>query len=120
MYAENELFFPHYVIGKLAKTRGPEFQKLVERVSTQPEDHPEVLAFSLMMVRLDGCLNCETDSYRAMRGCIPCAQQSLRRFKGGDGALLTRFEEALEDVHHYLDATVLPIPLEPSEPARAA
>lgn len=120
MYAENELFFPHYAIGKLRSARGPKFQELVDRVSAHPEDHPEVLAFSLMMVRIDGCLNCETDSYRAMRGCVPCAQQSLRRLKGDDKALIERFEKALEDVDRYLKTIVLPIPLEEIKPARAA
>lgn len=120
MYAENELFFPHYAISKLRSARGPIFAELIDRVCDRPEDHPEVLAFSLMMVRLDGCLNCETDSYRAMRGCVPCALQSLRRFKGDDAGLLEQFEQALADVAVYLDRTVLPIPLEEIEPARAA
>lgn len=120
MYSENELFFPHYAISKLRNARGPEFQKLVDRVSAHPEDHPEVLAFSLMMVRIDGCLNCETDSYRAMRGCVPCAQQSLRRFKGDDQALLERFNKALEDMDGYLQTIVLPMALEEIKPARAA
>ncbi len=98
MYAENELLFPPYAIPALRDTRQEAFRELVERVAKLPQDHPESLAFSLMMIRLDGCLACETDSYRAMRGCIPCAQQTLRRFKGSDAELLKRYGKALDEV----------------------
>lgn len=114
MYAENELMFPPYAIPKLRDARGEPFQTLVEHVVSLPEDHAESLAFSLMMIRLDGCMGCETDSYRAMRGCIPCARQTLRRFKGSDEDLLERYEQALEDVRAYSEST----PAEVSETAQ--
>ena len=82
MYTDNALLFPHRAIASLRKARGPEWQKLVDRILKLPETHEETLAFMLMMIRLNGCLGCETDSYRAMRGCSACAQQTLRRFKG--------------------------------------
>lgn len=104
MYAENELLFPPYAIPKLRDARGKKWQELVDQVLALPEDDPEALAFSLMMIRLDGCMSCETDSYRAMRGCIPCALQTLRRFKGSDQELLERYEQALADVRGYLEA----------------
>lgn len=121
MYADNEILFPPYAIPKLREARGERWGGLVDRVMQLPEDHPEALAFCLMMIRLDGCMNCETDSYRAMRGCVPCALQSLRRFKGSDEELLARFEAALEDVEQHLEATELP-PAEVEEglSARAA
>jgi len=59
-------------------------------------------AFGLMMIRLDGCLTCHADSYRAMRGCTTCAQQTIARFKGSDEELLQRFEWARRDVLCYL------------------
>lgn len=102
MYADNELLFPPYAIPKLRQARGEPWQELVDRVLSLPEDHPEALAFSLLMIRLDGCMNCETDSYRAMRGCIPCALQALRRYKGSDEDLLNRYQRALEDVELHL------------------
>jgi len=98
MYANNELMFPPRVIPTLRDARGPEWRSLVEQVSRLPEEHPESLAFSLMMIRLDGCLECETDSFRAMRGCSLCAMQTLRRFKGSDGELIGRYYQALNDV----------------------
>lgn len=102
MYAKNELMFPHHVIPALRTLRGPEWQSLVERVLTLPEGHEQSLAFSLMMIRLNGCLSCETDSYRAMRGCDACTIQTLRRYKGSDRDLLSLYQQALDEVRRYL------------------
>jgi hypothetical protein len=104
MYSSNELMFPPRVIPSLRGIRGPDWQGLVDQVTALPEDDPESLAFVLMMIRLDGCLECETDSYRAMRGCELCAVQSLRRFKGSDRDLLQRHKGALQDVVAFLSA----------------
>ncbi|HLB63836.1 MAG TPA: hypothetical protein VJJ46_03280 [Anaerolineales bacterium] len=120
MYAANELLFPPGSIPMLRQVRGDLFAALIERVISLPEDHPETLAFSLMMIRLDGCMACETDSYRAMRGCTPCARQSLRRFKGSDADLLARYEEALEDVRAYLESRPELIEIQLPIAARAA
>jgi hypothetical protein len=102
MYAENELLFPPHVIPHLRQARGETWQELVDRVASLPDDDPQSLAFSLMMVRLNGCLSCETDSFRAMRGCAPCALQVLHRHKGQDGTLLARYRKSQEDVEAYL------------------
>ncbi len=103
MYTNNELMFPHYVIPSLKKLRGPQWQTLVERITTLSEFHEETLAFMLMMVRLNGCIGCETDSYRAMRGCPACAQQTMRRYKGDDDELIALFEQALTDVRKFAE-----------------
>ena len=111
MYAENELLFPSYVIPKLRDSRGEAWGKLVDRVSKLPEDHPESLAFSLMMIRLDGCLACETDSYRAMKGCTGCALQTLRRYKGPDRDLLKLYKEAQAELAEHVETpTATPLP----------
>jgi hypothetical protein len=102
MYAKNELMFPHYAIPHLRDARGETWRALVDRVLALPETHEETLAFMLMMVRLNGCMSCETDSYRAMRGCIMCALQTLRRFKEPDDDLLRMYDQALADVRGYL------------------
>jgi len=104
MYTKNELMFPHYVIPHLREARGLSWQALIDRVLTLPETHEEVLAFMLTMIRLNGCLPCETDSYRAMRGCAMCSLQTLRRYKGSDDELLAAYEMALDEVRRYLGA----------------
>lgn len=102
MYTRNELMFPPYAIPALRDLRGEEWRQLVERVTALPPTHPDSLAFSLMMIRLDGCLACETDSYRAMRGCTLCAAQTIRRFKGSDCELLQAYDDARRDVTAFL------------------
>jgi hypothetical protein len=101
MYTKNELMFPNYAIQHLRDARGDEWRKLIDHVASLPETHEEVLAFMLMMIRINGCLPCETDSYRAMRGCIMCTRQTLRRFKESDDELLHIYAEALDDVRAY-------------------
>jgi hypothetical protein len=103
MHAGSELLFPPYAIAPLKDLRGMDWNSLVTRVAALPETDPDSLAFSLMMIRLDGCLTCETDSYKAMRGCVQCAIQTIRRFKESDEDLLRMYEEAQADVKVYLD-----------------
>ena len=101
MYTPNEIMFPPEVIKELQDMRGDLWQALVKRVLQHPDTHEEKLAFVLMMVRLDGCLECETDSYRAMRGCDLCAIQTLRRYKGPDSDLINLFNQALDDIRQF-------------------
>lgn len=113
MYTKNELMFPYYAIARLRDSRGPAWAELVDRVTSLPETHEEVLAFMLMMIRLNGCLPCETDSYRAMRGCTMCSLQSLRRFKEPDDVLLGMYDQALADVRaHVLGSAPEPFAVE--------
>ncbi len=101
LYTNNELLFPHHVIPSLKNLRGDQWQTLVERIIALPETHEETLAFMLMMIRINGCMACETDSYRAMRGCAACAHQTLRRFKGDDEELLEMYHSALDEIRDY-------------------
>jgi hypothetical protein len=102
MYVNTEIMFPPSVIPALRDTSGSEWRRLVERVTRLEETDPESLAFSLMMIRLNGCLECETDSYRAMRGCSACALQTVRRFRTNERELLRLYKAALQDVQAYL------------------
>jgi hypothetical protein len=104
MYTNNELLFPQYVIPSLKKLRGAQWEALIERIIPLPETDDRTLAFMLMMIRLNGCVPCETDSFRAMRGCAACALQTLRRYKGSDDDLIEAYESALEDVQTFTRA----------------
>ena len=103
MYVNTEIIYPSYVTPILRDLRGPEWRDLVDRVGSLPEDHPEVLAFVMMMIRLNGCMECETDSYRAMRGCAMCATQTLHLYKGSDKDLLKVYAKALADIEAKLE-----------------
>ena len=96
-----EMLFPVRVIPQLQDLRGDQWRELVAEVAALPETDPKKLAFSLMMVRLDGCLSCQCDSYRAMRGCTLCAKTTIGRFKGSDRDLLKEFSRARQDVEAY-------------------
>lgn len=102
MYPKAELLFPPRLIGSLRDLRGPEWARLVERVARLPETDPDSLAFTLMMIRLDGCVKCHEGSFKYMRGCQLCATQSVMQFKGTDADLLRLYEKARRDVAAYL------------------
>lgn len=101
MYTENELFFPHHIIPDLRDMRGPKWAALVDEISGLPECHEKTLAFMWMMVNLNGCTACETDSYRAMKGCLACSSQTLRRHKASDDELIAQYEAALITVREF-------------------
>lgn len=104
MYYKTEMMFPSRVIPKLRDLRGKEWQRLVDRISILSEMHPDRLAFSLMIIRLNGCLKCDADSYRAMRGCELCARRTIRRSKETDKDLMRQFVLAQKDVLAYLES----------------
>jgi len=104
-----EILFPARVIPQLRNLRGGEWQRLVDLVVSQPAGSVEEQAFCLMMIRLDGCLTCHSDSYRAMRGCTLCAQQTIARHKGSDSDLVVAFEQALRDISGWHENGAIPL-----------
>lgn len=105
MYPDSEILFPNRCIRQLLNLRGPEWDELVMHVASLPEPHEDSLAFSLMMIKLDSCLTCDLDSYRASLGCTACSRRTIAGFKGNDAMLRKRFEEAREEVRAYLKAS---------------
>ena len=100
-----ELLFPARVIPTLEGLRGERWDELVNSVCVQPEGSLDEFGFSLMMIRLDGCLTCHAGSHRARLGCTVCAQQATRRYKGSDDDLTAEFLQACDDVQAYLRRT---------------
>jgi hypothetical protein len=98
MYPDSEILFPARSIPELKLARkGEKWQQLIDRLSRLPETHEDVLAFSLMMIRLGNCLTCDLDSYRASLGCTTCARRTVASFKGTDDALIKKMEEARKE-----------------------
>jgi len=102
MYPKAELLFPPRLISQLRNLRGPVWANLVDRVSKLPETDPDSLAFTLMMIRLDGCLKFHEGSFRYMRGCQLCATQTVVQFNGADEDLVVQYQKARRDVDAYL------------------
>ena len=101
MYPDSEILFPTWCIPILRDIRSEEWRNLVQHVINRPEDHEDTLGFSLMMIRLGGCLTCDLDSYRASLGCATCSKRTVAGFKGTDKALVKKFEEARKEVGAY-------------------
>src|SRR4030065_2260963 len=94
MYPDSEILFPTRCIPILKDLRGDDWRNLVQYVINRPEDHEDTLGFSLMMIRLGGCLTCDLDSYRASLGCATCSKRTIAGFKGSDKALGQKVNEA--------------------------
>jgi len=100
--ADTEIMFPMRVAPKLREARGRSWRRLVDRVSKEPEASLSHLGFTLLFIRLSGCLTCHADSYRAMRGCTACSIHAIRRFRGNDHDLVKLYERAKGEVEEYL------------------
>lgn len=103
-----ELLFPAHLISSLSELRGPEWQALVERVTSLPESDPESLAFVLMMIEIDGCMKCNSNNFKFLRGCFLCATQTVQSFKGNDKELLTMYEKAQKQIAQELSKGIHP------------
>jgi quinol monooxygenase YgiN len=93
MYADNELIYPPYVTPRLRNARGEEWRELVDRVA---------------------------DSYRAMRGCLACAHQTLRRYKAPDSTLLDQYHLSLGEMLAHLQIEHVEHIMERAPSAKAA
>ena len=74
----------------------------MDKLSKQPETNEDVLAFSLMMIKLGNCLTCDLDSYRANLGCTQCARRTVQGFKGNDEAMVKKMEESRKELKEHL------------------
>jgi len=101
-HGDTEILFPMRVAPALRDLRGEVWARLVSRAAAAPDASLDALAFSLMLIRLSGCLTCHTDSYRAMRGCTACATLTIKRFRGDDNELVALFERARADVVSHM------------------
>jgi len=122
MYPRSEILFPHRCVKALIRSHGLEWRKLVKKIAALPETHVDSLAFSLMMIRLNKCLNCDLGSYKASLGCCACARRAINSFKGTDVQLIEKFEATRRDLLEYLNATGAEVTtvLERPEPVKVA
>ena len=109
---DTDVLFPPRIIPSLRNLRGYKWQHLINFLGQhQSENHPDILAFSLMMIRLNSCMTCHSDSFRAMRGCTACSQQIIIRYKGDDDELIQCWEDARQEIKLRLtDKGLIPKP----------
>jgi hypothetical protein len=99
---EVDLLFPSRAIEPLRKLRGEEWEELIDNLLNLDPVDPDRVAFVLFMVRLSGCTTCQSDSFRAMRGCVVCATNTVKRHKGSDQNLIELFNDAKKEIIGYL------------------
>jgi hypothetical protein len=99
---DTELLFPTRVIVTLRSLRGETWADLIDAIVADDNHNPAVMAFVLMMVRMNGCISCNADSFRAMRGCTQCARQTVRRFRGSDQELIEVFNQSRKEVESFI------------------
>jgi hypothetical protein len=98
---DTDLLFPARAILPLSDERGEAWRDLVTAVERSGQDSLDQTAFILMMARMNVCSTCNSDSYRAMNGCILCAKQTLKRFHGSDADLMELLQTAKNEVEQY-------------------
>ena len=98
-----DLLFPSRAIESLQVLRGEKWEELVKNVVKLEPGDPARIAFVLMIVKISGCTTCQSDSYRAMRGCSLCSNTTIKRFKGSDQSLIDLYNDAKKDVVKYID-----------------
>jgi hypothetical protein len=108
VHAKAELLFPAHLILSLRDLRGEEWRSLVDHVAALPDTHPESLAFVLMMIELDGCLRCNSNNYKFLRGCFLCATQTVQSYKGSDSDLCELYSKARRTLERHLDQGLQP------------
>ncbi len=101
--SEAELLFPLRAAPDLEDLRSPEWRKLIQLITRSDADPLDQFGFVYMMVKLGGCVSCNSDSFRAMKGCAACARQTIRRYRGSDQELLNLFNASKKEVVNYLN-----------------
>ena len=99
---DTELLFPLRVIPELTQLRGEGWDQLIADVMGANDDYVKQKAFVLMMVRMGGCLTCNADSFRAMRGCTQCAQRTVKRIRETAETLIGEFQLYCDEIQEYL------------------
>ena len=117
VHTKAELLFPATLIPSLRDLRGEEWRALVDRVAALPETHPDSLAFVLMMIELDGCLKCNSNNYKFLRGCFLCATQTVQSYKGSDQDMLALYNRAKQELSTHLQQGYKPSESLLAEPA---
>jgi hypothetical protein len=100
--ASIDLLFPSRAIEPLRKLRGERWENLINDLVELDPESLERIAFVLLMVRMGGCTTCQSDSFRAMRGCIMCSSNTIKRYKGDDQSLLELYNEAKKEIMRYI------------------
>ncbi len=94
-----EFLFAHWAVPVLADLRGARWRQLVDRIAPLPSTHPDSLALALVMIRVNGCANCDARRYRERAGCANCSRLVLTTLnRETEAELLARYHAAQKEV----------------------
>jgi hypothetical protein len=99
---DTEILFPFRVVPDLEAIRGKSWQSHVQFILSDDSSQLDRLAFVLSIVKIAGCVSCNSNSFRAMRGCTQCSVQAVRRYRDSDAELIDLYEESRNEVEEYL------------------
>jgi hypothetical protein len=99
---ETEILFPAYLIPELREVRGEKWKHFIDSFSDSPDKTGLESGLVLFLVKQGGCIGCNADSFRAMRGCKQCSQQTTKRFKGSDQSIIDQVISAKMEIENWL------------------
>jgi hypothetical protein len=102
-HSDTEIIYPTRVTPHLRDLRGELWRNLIDRVLTSPEESIDHLAFNLLIIRMCNCIDCHTNSYRALRGCTTCAKHAVMRFRENDSGLVQCYDRAFQEVNEFIE-----------------
>ena len=97
----NNALYPSYGVAKLRTQKGVRWAKLVERLRHLPSVDPQVMAFTLLMRRLQKRQGGDVLPHHASL-CAVCALEVLSSFEGTEQELLDLYHRTLEELTHRL------------------
>lgn len=100
MILDKPIIFTYATIGKLRGLYGVRWNALIDTVLAAPEDHECVVAFIIMMSKLNDCVKCHPHSERIQAGCKQCSIARLARVRDED-KVLSVYADALAQVRAF-------------------
>ena len=99
---DTDLIFPIRILPSLRDLRGEIWKQTVNEV-IKTNDLAYQVGITLLMIKIAGCITCNADSYRAIRGCTLCSQQAIKRYKGSDKELNQFFRKSCKKVNLFIE-----------------
>lgn len=99
---DTELIFPIRILPLLKDLRGEIWKQTITEV-IETNDLVSQVGITILMIKIAGCITCNADSYRAIRGCTSCSQQAIKRHKVTDKELNQFFKKSCKKVKLFLE-----------------
>jgi hypothetical protein len=99
---DTELIFPIRILPKLTNLRGEIWENNITEV-LETNDLVNQVGMIVLMIKVAGCITCNADSYRAIRGCTLCSQQAIKRYKGTDKELNQIYRKSCKKVKKFIE-----------------